>query len=647
MRYIYILFGVAILTCVLSHAASAQEEPEPTSIQSPIYFTIEPNDVSPFTLPDPAKPARTLVDFPVKIRGATGTSLFGKSVRVTITPPRFYPVPDAPPSESTCPEPDARIVSTAPAKRLPPTVLNIPVSRVGVFETIYTAKVPGEYEVLIEGGGRRGERTFEAEAAEADEECKEIPRKEIEKEATQLRQTLCKAVDIIETRIKQLPASPAKDEFTRRFAEFRTEMRQAPSCDDPPPWINGIDHIKHMQKVAPRTRPATTGLTKQFAMWLDTAQRANAEAPKALAQLTAGNIACDQIDIIVNGLKFCDFYLGLLVEPGKWLIDWAKENVPTKLVGMVPAVQRTPAVKEAIESAWKGATTFYEPKRAEGRISIEGVKGYERDLGKQKMAFNLSIYAANRIFELFCQQFTGPVSGSMDVEIYENGVKWWTYTISIAGELVLRYPKNTSGNAIALTGEFIGNATQFKSWDNAVPVLYPKLAMGTVFRTLRIEPFAMNDFKSLKNPVKDFKPGGVDIPDPNPLTTTIDQGGLITRYVLTPAFFRVPVRGDLRGDTLRIQLSPAAVDFDDRRVKVVQILLPVLSLWPTVNEYALPYKGAHFILTRAMNDGPAEFAVKRNGKTMSIEREFKRERRTAENKGVYLLSIKACNPSCP
>lgn len=636
-----LLLGIAAVgPCVLA----ADDTPESSSIQSPIYFFIEPVNVTPGMLPpDPSKQVKAITGFPMKIHGATGSSLFGKKLRVTVTPPRFYTPSGAPQQESPCAQDaDAKVVSSAPSRRLPPTILDITVSRTGNFETVYTPRVDGEYDVLIEGGGQRGQKSFESETPELADECTEIPRQEIEKEATQLRQTVCKAVELIESRMQSLPESPAKQEFRTRLTEFRQAMREAPGCDAPPPWINGIDHVRQLQKIDPAMRKPTAGLTHQFNTWLDTVKRANAEAPKALAQLTTGNVACDQLDVIINGLKFCDFYLGLLVTPGDWLLDWAKENVPTKLVGMIPVVKRTPVLKDSIESAWKGVTTFYEAKIHEGRVSVEGVKGYERDAGKQKMAFNLAIFAGNRLFELFCQQFQGPVSGSMDVEIYEDGKAWWTYTIEIAGELVLRYPKGAQGNAIALTGEFIGNATKFKSWDNAVPILFPKLASGTVFRTMRIEPMAMDDFGVLlRNPLAD-----TNLPDPNPVTTTIEQGGLITRYILTPAFFRVPVRGDLRGDTVRIQLQPAALDFDDRRVKVVQVLLPVLSLWPTVNDYALPYKGAHFILTRAMNDGPAELTVKRTGKSMTIERNFKRERKTAENKGLYELKIKACNPAC-
>ena len=74
--------------------------------------------------------------------------------------------------------------------------------------------------------------------------------------------------------------------------------------------------------------------------------------------MTRGNVVCDQIDIIINGLKFCDFYLSLVTTPGKFFVDWAKENGPTKLVSMIPPTRRTPATQQAIESAWKGFVTF-------------------------------------------------------------------------------------------------------------------------------------------------------------------------------------------------------------------------------------------------------------------------------------------------
>jgi hypothetical protein len=297
-----------------------------------------------------------------------------------------------------------------------------------------------------------------------------------------------------------------------------------------------------------------------------------------------------------------------------------------------------------VELGWRGVTS-YQPKLVGSKVRI-GAQGFERALadGKVRMS-GAGVYVANRFFELFCQTFQGPVTGSMSVEISaEHGV-WWTYTIRIEGQLVLRYPKGAKGDRIALTGDFYGNAAHIESWDNAVPVLFPELAQGTVFRTLRVEPIAMDTIpyvfeKNLGQPT------GSSTPDFNPIKSTIEQGGLIAMAVATPAFFRVPVRAELAGTKLRLELQPAAVDFDDLRVKVIHIMLPVLSLWPEVIDYALPYKGAHFILLRAMNDGPVVFDVVHDKNSMTISRDFTRNKTTPDTKGEYSLSIKACNPGC-
>lgn len=266
-------------------------------------------------------------------------------------------------------------------------------------------------------------------------------------------------------------------------------------------------------------------------------------------------------------------------------------------------------------------------------------------MAHSKIANGIVAYATTRVFEAFCQTFTGPVSGKMAADFLTGGSIWWQYTIEISGQLTLRYPKGAHGTTVALTGEFVGNATSLKSWDNAVPVMFPGLAQGTVFRTMRIEPFALNSIPGVYS--KNF--GGsasAEMPDFNPIKSIIDQGGTIAQFVMTPAFFRVPVRAELTEKTLSLELQPAVVDFDDLRVKVIQIVLPVLSLWPEVIDYALPYKGAHFLMLRAMNDGRVQFDVQRQGETMKISRKFDRERSTSETKGVYSLQVDACNPGC-
>ena len=391
-------------------------------------------------------------------------------------------------------------------------------------------------------------------------------------------------------------------------------------------------------------RPATQTVVAKLDGWLEPARKARMEAPRAIASMTHGNLVCDQLDIVINGLKFIDFYLGLIIAPAEFLEDWAKENIPTKLVSLIPAVGQTPAMKDGVELGWK-AVLSYEPKREGGRVKVSA-KGFDRFMAHSKVANGVVAFATTRVFEQYCQTFQGPITGSISAEFMTGGGSiWWQYSIAISGQLTLRYPANAKGEVIPLTGEFVGNATEIKSWDNAVPVLFPELAQGTVFRTLRVEPIALNTVPGVF--AKNF--GGssdASMPDLNPVKSIIDQGGTVVQGVTTPAFFRVPVRADLREKTLRLELMPAAVDFDDLRVKVVQIMLPVLSLWPEVIDYALPYKGAHFIMLRALGDGIVEFDVERKGKAMSIKRTFDREKGNAEARGVYSLSVTACNPAC-
>jgi hypothetical protein len=118
--------------------------------------------------------------------------------------------------------------------------------------------------------------------------------------------------------------------------------------------------------------------------------------------------------------------------------------------------------------------------------------------------------------------------------------------------------------------------------------------------------------------------------------------------MITPAFFRIPVRGDLRGDALRLELGEAVVDFADKRVTVTTVLFSVLSLRPHIVSYTLPYKDGRWILAGAMDagSGPAEFTVSKAGKQMTLERSFSRDRPNADTRAVYKLSVKACNPGC-
>ncbi len=602
----------------LSAALAAQVAPpqDTTSSQTPvpIYLAVEVPG-APSTI-DPNAPVVSAPGVSVTIRGVTGHQLAGASIRISVRPPARSPV-----------------------------ILSATVDQSATFRATYTPNDLGDHAVeAVDPTGRyRGTASFSVSDPAAAAEQAEVPQDEVEETAAALADIVCQAAAILAQRVSELPSSPASDELKRQLQEIDRDGRETVPCGEAPQWVSGVYHLTRLQHIDPALRPAIAPAVLEFRGWLPVAQRARAQAPAALAELTTGNVVCDQLDIIVNGLKFIDFYLGLMVKPSQFLQGWAKGNIPTKLVGMIPAVRRTPAVKEGIELGWKGVTT-YNPRRVGGKVTIT-TKDEELALGHMKMVNATLTYAASRVLELYCERFQGPIAGSLNALFKHDGRLWWSFTTTFVGQLTLRYPRNARGPTIPLTGEFVGNATRFHSWDDAIPVLFPKLAQGTVFSSFRLEPFDMGDFGGFLAP--NFGVGGSNPAlDLNPITSMIEQGGVLVQYVLTPAFFRIPVRGELTPTTLRLELGQAAIDFDDASTRVIRIMLPVLSLWPEVAKYALPYKGARFILSRAMADGPVDLTVQRNGSAMVIERTFDLQRGGDDAMGVYHLDLKACNPGC-
>lgn len=560
----------------------------------------------------------------VRIRGAVATGLAGKLLKITVTPPQAPEPLDPRDAPAETGDAKSELVMTGSARPHPPTTVTVTASTGGTFETTYTTKASGGHEVLVRDatGQHAGEAEFDVESAtETGKSLKE----ELEREAKALLDNANAMTKAVAPKIRELPASPARDQTMEQAKELAAAIEQVRREDAVAELGRRVEALRRLQRLGPRIAAATQPLVAELRSWTEQARQANEEAAQPLAALTHGNVVCDQLDVVVNGLKFVDFYLGLFTTPLKFFEGWAKENVPTKLASLLPAdPQRKRIGMETLESAWKGVLGKY-PQGAD----------------VQKLALNLSSFVASRVFDQYCQTFSGPVTASMTAVATSNEVPWWRYRIDIRGQLVLRYPKNARGDAIPLTGEFLGNATKFKSWDNAIPILFPKLAAGTVGTEIRrVEPAALGDIKLLGAPEKHAW-------IPNPIADSIEKGGPAVQNILTPAFFRVPVRGDLRGDTLRIELQQAAVDFENVSTKVNMMLLPVLSMRIHLETYTLPYKGARFILFRAMDDGPAEFQVQRNGKTMVIERKFHRERKNAGTIGTYDLVVKACNPGCP
>ncbi|MEZ5416147.1 MAG: hypothetical protein R2708_02255 [Vicinamibacterales bacterium] len=649
---------------VLATLRPAAQEPG-TVAEVPIVVRIElanlPAGAAP---PDPAQAIVTVPGVPVRIKGVTLPGLRGEQLSLTITSPQTQQLPDPSQAPGEIPSGCSRVLVVGPFRAEPPHVLTIVVGEDGAFDTTFTPTTTGDHEVeIVDASGRyRGEGSFSVENLQdvADALCEQL-NKEVEELVKQAQAVFRE----VQARLREQPPSPGRDEAVRMADRLGQEMAREFPEGEPAVWTRGAEHLAHLMALAPETAAATSRLLRDIRTWRRDAETARRKAPQALAALTRGNILCDNLDTIVNGLKFTDFMLGLLVKPGQFFVDWAVENTPTKLVSMVPPVRRTPALQEGIESAWKGVLTFKPWQRAPvpltaaeraagqaGRLSELVDHKVERQMGVQKMAVDLSAYVASRVMEVYCQQFRGPVSGTTRASfLAADGSTWWSYRVDISGELVLRYPKDAKGDVIALTGDIIGNGTRFRSQDNALPHLFPGLGASTITAyTQRTEPMGLADVQVLNDsPVlAGAAIAGQPVPSFNPLLSVIEKGGQVTKMLFTPAFFKVPVRGDLRGDTVRITLQDAVQDFEgSAQTNVRRLTIPVLTLgMPHWVSYALPYRGARLLLFRAFEDGPVELRVRRQATAMVLERTFHRERRTAETHGVYDVTVKACNPTC-
>jgi hypothetical protein len=597
-----------------------------------IYLGVELAGLTPGATPIAGEPAvlQTMPDVPVRIFGVAATAHAGTRMRITVTPPQGMQMPDPGEPANEMPESGTGVVASGRLVAEPPTTLDAPVSSDGTFAVTYTPRSLGEHEVvaLSANGEHRGETHFEVE--DPSELIDEL-REEMEKEAVELIENLHALAEAVCARHEDLPPSPARDRLKTDCEELEDALTNDLPDRAPPEWLHAADHLADLGRMAPELRAATAPLVWDLRVWIHEARQANENAPRVLAELTKGNVVCDQLDVVINGFKFCGFYLSLLTTPGRFFVDWASTNVPPKLVGLIPDIGSRPALHGAIDVAWKGIMQFTPKLNKE--LQWKGLSKVDKVLGVQSMTFAVSDFVGTRIFELYCQEFKGPVTGRM-AAAFDNGIGvWWTYEVDITGELTLRYPKDAGGEAIALTGELVGHATRFKSQDDAIRTLFPKLAPGLVIRyQKRIEPITMPS-----DPTDGW----------NPVSSAIADGGTAVKVLLSPASYRIPVRGELRGDTIRFEVLDAAVDFDHLKTHVTNVVGSVWTLIPQLVLYELPYAGARTIFFRGLNDQQAEFAVTRNGETMTIERTFTRERETATTSAAYNVSMKACNPACP
>src|SRR5262249_54594234 len=180
---------------------------------------------------------------------------------------------------------------------------------------------------------------------------------------------------------------------------------------------------------------------------------------QALARSKAAGARCDDLDHVTEALNFVSFLMTLVDRPFGILAGFAKSFDAQK----ISAYEPDPAKRAFIATSIKVLPDM-----------LGGPMGFVKAL--ITVVTDVSQFASQAVFSQYCEKFAGPFEAKLQAEFIENGKVWRNYSEEIRGELTLRYAKSSGNQPIHISGQFNGIFTDYQSDDDAIPVLFPKLA---------------------------------------------------------------------------------------------------------------------------------------------------------------------------
>lgn len=523
-------------------------------------------------------------------------------------------------------------------------VLDVVPASNGDYTTSFNGtQLAGTYAVIATspGGHLTGEGTLSVDVMEPFDELDDAQR-----ETKAIAAVINDIVADVTSQLDLMPDTPARDAAKAKWAQTAPKMKQAVRD------LGDIDELIQPIK-ALAADPATRAAVKPFAHELGNwAKRSLVEREEIVKQLAASrreNVRCESIERAVEGLNFAAALANLMGGPGAAVKSVIVDYVSSKAGDLAkklkeqfkfPATETTKIAAAFAEA--RGRQVF--KTKADKVLQIvhakDAVKG-----NLMGMAFDTSSFIGQQMFAKYCEKFSGKFSGTMHAEFLTASLRpWWQYTIDFQGHLELRYAKHlTSDNsaAVAVNGEFIGQAYRFRMEEEALMEGAPGMMAGSIRFRRRVmpQPVLMNILTGTM-----VDPNGMPVEE-----KPIEVEGKAAAVFVRPYTFFVPVEGEIVDGVLALRKKKATSDYaaTARVVYVTFSPLTLLSVRPVVFE--LPFKDGDFFLTRAMGDGGLKVKVKKTAKALVIDEQIKREKGNGRVNGTYQLNIKICNPEdkCP
>jgi hypothetical protein len=328
--------------------------------------------------------------------------------------------------------PPVKILITRPDKNaaVPAVTLTAPLEN-GQFSVAFSdTDVPGEWKVRANSPGGLGhaETTFTVVAPSAP--FGEM--QDVAETGQELGALLKEYTAVLKTKLDSLPASPAKDEAAQKIAGAINKMGPLLPPEGPA-WTEVVEALPGMRRTYGEIGRAIQPLERDLSDWMVEARRNLSGLRSEKARLTSENVRCDQIHIVIEGLKFTAFMLSFAHKPSEAILHWSKENLPPKLLALVPPSKQTRLANDTITLLWKSLATLTPAGRS---LNVETVKEsiHERKLKADTHALQLTDalkltteaaeFVAARAFEHYCESYAGPVHGKMYAQFFKEGAKW-------------------------------------------------------------------------------------------------------------------------------------------------------------------------------------------------------------------------------
>ncbi|MGH7624322.1 MAG: hypothetical protein ACREOJ_03280, partial [Gemmatimonadaceae bacterium] len=433
--------------------------------------------------------------------------------------------------------------------------------------------------------------------------------------------------------------------------------------------IRALATVKQMMTERPDAASALQPFFDHLAQLDERAKQDRKDIDKGIAESEKALAACDAIDQATQALKAVPQMISIARRPYDFAVafftNMAASVAPPGAAGSIAAAGTMAAglpkaAGQTTESLAENEIELGSESEIAERLveripeSVRSTPGYKFVVAESKrflptmvdglgerngslhlfnqvsqLAGDIAAYANDQLFAQYCEKFEGPFTATMEAHFFSKPQpdgrtpEWWSYTTTIAGTMVLRYPKSAAGKAVALSGQIEGGARRFTYKEDVFDSdLFGKMAKG----------------------------GKVYVIDVPPAATDHASGGLVNSLTSPTAFF-IPVTGHFANGAISLTLGDARTDFNAAYTKahtVYAVVAPSTLMLPIYGHFSLPYKDAHWIVYSAMDfkDGAPMLTVSSGAHTMKVDRVFDTRHPGSQNLGHYTMHLTLCNPGC-